>query len=62
MKAELSYGDICFIAEKQNHIRKKAIKKKEILNQIEQLLGEIGFLDADIDNYRYCIRKKLGRE
>lgn len=62
MKAELTYGDICFIAKKQNHIREKALKKKEIHEQIEQLLEEIWSLEADIECYRYSIRKRLGRE
>lgn len=62
MKPQLTYGDELFIAKKQNLIREKALKKQEIRKQINGLLGEIEFLDSDIDSYRYSIRKKLGRE
>lgn len=61
MNVELTYGDKCFIAEKQNHIREKVLKKRELQEQIEQLVGEMRFLEADIECYRYSIRKKLGR-
>lgn len=62
MKRPLTYGDQCFIAEKQNRIREYVHKKEEIKKQINALLGEIEFLEIDIDSYRYSIRKKLGRE
>lgn len=58
----MTYGSECFIAEKQNAIREKAQKKKELQKQINALLGEIEFLDADIESYRYSIRRKLGRK
>ena len=58
----MTYGSECFIAEKQNAIREKAQKKKELQKQINALLGEIEVLDADIESYRYSIRRKLGRK
>lgn len=62
MKAELTYGDRCFIVKKQNLIRETALKKKELQEQVEYLLEEIGFLKTEIEWHRYAIRKKIGRE
>ena len=62
MKGSLTYGEELFIAKKQNLIRENMLKKKEIQKQINTLLGEIKFLDYDIDSYRYSIRKLKGRE
>lgn len=62
MKAELTYEDRCFIAIKQDCIRRNALKKRAIQEQIQLLLEEIEFLDSDIECYRYSIRKKLGRK
>ena len=62
MKRNLTYGEELFIAKKQNLIRENMLKKKEIQKQINALLGEIKFLDYDIDSYRYSIRKLKGRE
>ena len=62
MKGNLAYGEELFIAKKQNLIRENMLKKKEIQKQINALLGEIKFLDYDIDSYRYSIRKLKGRE
>lgn len=61
MKQQLTCGDECFIAKKQNHIRENILKKRELQEQINALSGEIEFLDADIESYRYSIRRKLGR-
>ena len=61
MKRNLTYGEELFIAKKQNLIRENMLKKKEIQKQINALLGEIKFLDYDIDSDRYSIRKLKGR-
>ena len=62
MKRNLTYGEELFITKKQNLIRENVLKKKEIQKQINTLLGEIKFLDYDIDSDRYSIRKLKGRE
>lgn len=61
MKGNLTYGEELFIVKKQNLIRENMLKKKEIQKQINTLLGEIKFLDYDIDSDRYSIRKLKGR-
>lgn len=61
MKPSIALGAEGFVIEKQNHIREKSLKKKELQKQINELYGEIEFLDADIESYRYSIRRKIGR-
>lgn len=61
MKPQLTQENKSFIKDKQKAIHEKVLKKRELKDELDKLLGEIEFLDSDIECYRYSIRKMLGR-